>query len=379
MRISYSQNKEDIILQGFFPDIKNGFYVDVGANHPVDLSVTKLFYEKGWRGINVEPNAYLYGKIVADRNRDVNLNIGIADKATMLTLREYPEGDGLSTFQPESQKAYENKTSEYHKFTEKHVDRKVAVRPLKDVLAEYAENKTINFMSIDVEGFEYQVIRGNDWEKFRPQVICIEANHIVQDWRPLLLEAHYKLAFFDGLNNYYVADECSELAENFSYVKAVLIDGPITPKPVADEIESFRLRELALEEKLARRTALNQNLSNEIRRLNTHIAEQERLKMSVKHLIVVIHKIVLLNIEKLNRQAKRPLPKIPQSLSAVLAVTEREKQLHLYDVSVYYDYAPKNRILYKITLNTYMASLRVIYAAAKILYKGLRLIRRVVR
>ncbi len=369
MRLSYAQNKEDIILQGFFPDSNKGFYVDIGANHPIKLSVTKLFYEKGWRGINIEPNSYLYDLIVSDRKNDMNLNIGIADRATTLVMREYPEGDGLSTFEKESQKSYENKSSEYHKFTAKHIDRKVIVRPLRDVLAEYAGNKTINFMSIDVEGFEYEVIKGNDWEKYRPQVICIEANHIVKDWRPLLAKANYILVFFDGLNNYYVAKEHHELADSFSYVKAVLMDGPITPKPIADQINMLQSKETALESRVVQLKAINQNLNNEIQRLNNHIAEQQRLRTSIRHLVLVLHRIILLNIDKLNKPPKKALPKISPELRIDLSPEERIRELWVYDVMTYYNYAPRRRVAYKLVKTCYKGSMRIIFILARTAYR----------
>ena len=102
--ISYAQNREDMIIEAFFEDVKRGFYVDIGANHPTYHSVTKIFYDKGWRGINVEPNSRLINLLEQQRPRDVNLQLGIADKEGRLTIREY-EGwySGLSTFSKEMQ------------------------------------------------------------------------------------------------------------------------------------------------------------------------------------------------------------------------------------------------------------------------------------
>src|SRR4051812_9289860 len=96
--ISYAQNREDIILNAFFKDIKDGFYIDVGANDPVHESVTKLFYLKGWRGINIEPSENLHRRLLADRPRDINLKLGVSDHDGELKFREYLLGDGLSTF-----------------------------------------------------------------------------------------------------------------------------------------------------------------------------------------------------------------------------------------------------------------------------------------
>jgi len=95
------------------------------------------------------------------------------------------------------------------------VDVEVAIMPLRHILEKYKVNK-IDFMKIDVEGYEAEVIKGNDWRKFRPQVICIEANLAAMDWRTILEKADYRIFLFDGLNEYYVADESWEITEGFS-------------------------------------------------------------------------------------------------------------------------------------------------------------------
>ncbi len=82
--IYYSQNREDIILDSFFPDVEEGFYVDVGAYDPDHDSVTKLFYLKGWHGINIEPQEKRHQLFVKKRKRDTNLNIGISSKSGSL-------------------------------------------------------------------------------------------------------------------------------------------------------------------------------------------------------------------------------------------------------------------------------------------------------
>src|SRR6185312_9435381 len=79
----------------------------------------------------------------------------------------------------------------------------VAVMPLAQVLADN-QVASIQFMKIDVEGLEYEVLDSNDWSTYRPEVICIEANHVKKDWRPILRKAQYTLVFHDGLNDYYL-------------------------------------------------------------------------------------------------------------------------------------------------------------------------------
>jgi FkbM family methyltransferase len=96
-KISFAQNQEDLLLDRALGK-PNGFYVDVGANDPEIDSVTKLFYDRGWRGINIEPNPVPFRRLAARRPRDINLNVGASNTAGELTFYTVPEGDGWSTF-----------------------------------------------------------------------------------------------------------------------------------------------------------------------------------------------------------------------------------------------------------------------------------------
>jgi FkbM family methyltransferase len=216
--ISYSQNREDLFIQSFLHKVKNGFYVDVGAHDPVYDSVTKFFYERGWSGINIEPQSKQFKKLEQDRKEDTNLNIGLSDEPGELILREYP-GGGLSTFSDYIKKDYE-KDKKMREVG--HVDRSIPVSTLREVLGKHAKAKAIHFMKIDVEGLEYEVIKGNDWNKYRPILLCIEANHIVKNWKPLLDKAKYNKVFSDGLNDYYLRNESVSLVKEFSYARLFL-------------------------------------------------------------------------------------------------------------------------------------------------------------
>lgn len=361
-RISYAQNREDILLSGFFDGLKNGFYVDVGANYPDQLSVTKIFYDKGWHGINIEPNKYLFGLIEHARPRDINLNIGAADKSGELMLREYPEGDGLSTFSKTAQEDYAKSTSEYKDYTQTYKDYLVPVKTLKDIFDDQKPPE-INFMNIDVEGFEYQVIEGNDWDKYRPQVICIEANHIAQDWRPLLKKADYELAFFDGLNNYYVAGEHPEILKQFSYVKTILLDKPVIAahfQQVLDDAET-QLRNLdnRLNNKLTRQMLVEEGLRTEIHNLYLQIAANTRLRALLKQLIVGLNNVILIHIEKLNKpKLKVTAPILLDDSPSQAELLRRTKR---YDIDRYYDSRAAHPFTYKILKGTYTS----IYVALK--------------
>ncbi len=78
--ISHAQNGEDVVLRRAFADREGGFYIDIGACHPVEDSVTLHFYERGWRGVNVEPDRALFDRLTAARPRDVNLCVAIGQE-----------------------------------------------------------------------------------------------------------------------------------------------------------------------------------------------------------------------------------------------------------------------------------------------------------
>jgi len=282
-RVSYAQNREDIILAAFFENIKKGFYVDVGANDPDIESVTKYFYQRGWSGINIEPQQILFNKLEEKRKRDVNLNIGIGEKTDQLLFRQY-EGDGLSTFSTSMQQEYVSNPSDV---TADYTDIIVATKPLRRVFKEYNVD-IINFMKVDVEGFEYEVLASNDWERWRPQVICIEVNHINKDWHKLLKINDYEAIFFDGLNEYFTDKRDESIQKSFSYVNSVLLGKPIVSPAVNELIvnesklmknleaknEDLQNERTKLEEELTRTNAhvtYLQNELNEIISLKAHI------------------------------------------------------------------------------------------------------------
>lgn len=279
--VTYAQNREDLILSGFFDAKERGFYVDVGAHDAEADSVTKYFYERGWHGINIEPLRQYYEKLKKERTRDINLNIGIGDKNGELVLREYINGTGLSTFSENAKADHEKETTDS---SGDFVDHRVQIRTLAEVFKEF-NVKHISFLKVDVEGYEHAVLAGNDWKKFRPLVICIEANHINKDWRPLLKENGYHLEFFDGLNNYYIDTKKTDQLKKFSYVDSVVFREPIVSYRLYPAlIERDRLKERAaeLEQELKIRDQSIQRLDRLVRELTPlrrHIKRQIKLRM----------------------------------------------------------------------------------------------------
>lgn len=211
MRIlSYAQNLEDVVLNRAFADRRDGFYVDVGAGDPIEDSVTKFFYDRGWHGINIEPLPNLSEALVADRPRDINLPVGLSNREGTLSFYEVPDCQGISTFSREQ-------AEEHHRSTGfAIVERLIPVTTLARV-CELNDVPTIDFLKVDVESCEREVLEGADWERYRPRVVVVEATRPLttipcyDTWEPLLLSADYLFAFFDGLNRYYVRAEDREL------------------------------------------------------------------------------------------------------------------------------------------------------------------------
>ena len=173
---SFSQEGEDRILSGIFHGQAEGFYVDVGAHHPTELSNTYVFYRKGWRGINIDPLAGIMVMFDQVRPRDINVEVAISDTDDMLTYYEF-NTPVINTFSRElSQQRMEYGDGPKSDFRfELLAERKVATRRLADVLGEHMPaGQRIDFLSIDVEGHEMEVLRSNDWSSYHPVIVLIE-------------------------------------------------------------------------------------------------------------------------------------------------------------------------------------------------------------
>ncbi|MDQ7947727.1 MAG: FkbM family methyltransferase [Pedobacter sp.] len=169
---SYSQDGEDMILKAIYEQKKGykGFYVDVGAHHPVRFSNTRYFYKRGWRGINIEPTPAAIKAFHLFRKGDINLNIGIGPEKATLTFYCFNE-PALNSFSKEVSERIDQDGSKY-KIIEK-LD--IAIMPLSEVLDRHLPaNTKIDFMSIDVEGLDFQVLLSNDWNKYKPDVLLVE-------------------------------------------------------------------------------------------------------------------------------------------------------------------------------------------------------------
>lgn len=169
----YSQEGEDVVLRRILERQSAGFYVDVGAHHPQRFSNTYLFYRQGWRGINIEPNPTAMKLFRRVRRHDINLSVGVAEQEGELTYFMFNE-PALNTFS-EAQ-ASQMATQSGYKIVKKI---RVAVRRLDQLLQEnLPEAQTIDFLSVDVEGFDLNVLMSNDWQRYRPHYVVVEAYNL---------------------------------------------------------------------------------------------------------------------------------------------------------------------------------------------------------
>ena len=214
--ISYAQNFEDVMLWRALKHIEKGFYIDIGAWMPDIDSVTRAFYDRGWSGINIEPDPVAYSRLVKERPRDINLQLAISDKHGEADLHIIKD-TGLTTLRDDITEKHLN--AGYLKTTTH-----IQVRTLNEICKEYVPlNQDVHFLKVDVEGMEEAVLSGNDWSRYRPWIIVVEATspnsqqETYEVWEHILVSACYQFAYADGLNRFYVADEHSELLPAFKY------------------------------------------------------------------------------------------------------------------------------------------------------------------
>lgn len=212
MFVSHAQNFEDVILWRALKHVQGGFYIDIGAQDPIVDSVSKSFYDHGWRGIHAEATSR-YAKLLREHRPDEQvIQAAIGSGQGTLTFYEI-EGTGLSTGDRSIAKLHESQGRNVR-------ETRVEILPLSSVF-EIAEGRDIHWLKIDVEGMEESVIESWGSASARPWIVVVEATlpntqtPTHESWEPRLLSYGYSFAYFDGLSRFYVSNSRSELLDKF--------------------------------------------------------------------------------------------------------------------------------------------------------------------
>lgn len=167
---SYSQCGEDIIINYMFSlrGIYKPSYLDIGAHHPFYINNTALFYQNGSRGINIEANPQLADNFKIIRKEDVNLNVGISDEEGELDFYILKDNT-LSTFSKEECDFIVSTGKELAEI------KRIKLTTISKILKDYNNEVFPDFLSLDVEGMDFQILKSIDFTKSCPKIICVEA------------------------------------------------------------------------------------------------------------------------------------------------------------------------------------------------------------
>jgi FkbM family methyltransferase len=169
---SYSQQGEDLVVSKIFNKKWGGFFIDVGAFDPKTYSNTYKLHLAGWTGINIEPNPDNFSIFMKKRKRDINLNIGINSEEGIINYYRF-NNPAVNTFDKQHAESWRKVNGFILKDTIQ-----IETYRLEHVLqANLPPNKEIDFMTIDVEGLDYNVLTSNDWNKYRPKLIVVENDY----------------------------------------------------------------------------------------------------------------------------------------------------------------------------------------------------------
>ena len=259
--ISFAQNREDVMLWRALAHVQDGFYIDVGASDPVDDSVTKAFYDRGWHGINIEPNPQAFEKLCTERPRDVNLPLALSDRAGHKDFFIVQDDPRLSTLNDDqARKHAEDGDNISNIVTE--------TRMLREVCEDFSV-ETIHFLKIDVEGEESSVLRGADFQRWRPWIVVIEAiepKSLAPNYHAseiLLRSAGYHFVYFDGLNRFYIAREHLEALKGAFDFPPNVRDGYVQ----SDSAIAMQLREIQAE---------HEQVAGDLHMRNSHLQAELR-------------------------------------------------------------------------------------------------------
>jgi len=223
---TYAQNFEDLMLSRALGHIETGFYIDVGAQHPVIDSVSKVFYDRGWRGINIEPVPLYADELRKLRPGDEIIQAAVGKEEGIVKFHVIAN-TGLSTAVDSIANA------SFHQGLEGELI-EVPVVTLAGISRKLG-SREVHWLKIDVEGYEKQVLEGWDPDLLQPWIIVVEAtlpntatpNH--SEWEHLLQDRGYRFVYHDGLNRFYLHPDHEGLRDAFATPPNVFDDLRLTP------------------------------------------------------------------------------------------------------------------------------------------------------
>lgn len=220
--VSYAQNFEDVLLHRALKHVGRGFYVDIGAHDPEIDSVSLAFYQRGWRGVHVDPAARCIARLRASRPDETIIHAAVSDKSGFVEFHSFHR-DGVELGISSCVAADAQRHREAGFTSEQTTVPTITL----DGLLESLGSQEIHWLKIDVEGSEEAVIRGWNTNPARPWILVIESTRPLSteqahhSWEPLVLEKGYRLVHFDGLNRYYCSCAHPELEPAFAYPPCV--------------------------------------------------------------------------------------------------------------------------------------------------------------
>lgn len=342
-KVSYSQNLEDIVLYKALFDVENGKYVDVGAGHPEEMSVTKLFYDLGWSGINIEPNSAFFNELENQRPRDLNMRVLVSDKSETLAYFSIP--GGLST-------ADQNLSQLYEATGAPQVIEFMKTQRLDQILKEAYIKEEIHFLKIDVEGMELNVLQSMDFERFKPWIVVIESIdpitklQVTADCSSHLIDSGYVLAYEDGLNQFYLSNSKLDLNNRFRF-----------PPNIQDNF--VRKNEVNLYELLNTQKNISAELKLQNRALEIQIDSQSELLKTEQAVKTELQRKVE-SYEKLNDRYKTSSSTYSLQQHLENEIENLKKQIH--------NLHSENHAIKNSTIWMYTKSLRAILAKWRVMW-----------
>lgn len=290
--ISYAQNFEDVMLWRALQHIENGFYIDIGAYDPIIDSVSKLFHDRGWNGVHVEPNFNFARKLKAERPGDTVLQVALREKGGIVDYYII-EDTGLST--TELEVVRQHRTS--------YADEKIVIPAITlDTILNKYQDQDIHWLKVDVEGAERAAFSGWKVENNFPWIVVVESIDPInqedssQEWEEILLNKGYTQVYKDGINRFYLHNKQSYLKKHFEFPPNVLDRFALADTMSSSFSLLYRAKMQALNEKWTKgyeglkqaNTSLEKRLTDKITSLeqNTNRLKEDKERVEIQQLAV---------------------------------------------------------------------------------------------